>query len=159
MKKLKLGWIAAFMSSMMLLSCVNNTDKKEGESTQEQTQEAPAATTTSTAPIKIGDPLKNLSMDQFKGVVTNDKLVLVDFYADWCGPCKALKPSIEQLAEEMKDKITVLTINVDDNQYLSTQLKIDAIPLLHIYKKGALVWQQMGLLPKEELKAALEKQL
>ena len=111
-----------------------------------------------------------LTTDQFKEQVFNydgatewsysgTLPAIVDFYADWCGPCKALKPSIEQLAEEMKDKITVLTINVDDNQYLSTQLKIDAIPLLHIYKKGALVWQQMGLLPKEELKAALEKQL
>lgn len=93
--------------------------------------------------------------DAFKTLITSDKLVLVDFYADWCAPCKKMKPWLDEINSTMSDKVTVIRINADDHQPLLRSLGIDALPVLHIYKDQNLVWSNAGYIEKDKVVAAL----
>lgn len=90
-----------------------------------------------------------MTKQQFDELLNSDKLVLIDFYADWCAPCKKMKPYLEEISKEMADKVVVIRINVDDNQTLCKELKIDALPVLQIYKNKTLVWTNTGFIEKE----------
>jgi len=92
-----------------------------------------------------------------KEVLENDKPVLVDFWAPWCGPCRMVHPIIEDLASKMSDKIKFTRLNVDDNQGTAAQYGIMAIPSLLIFKGGKVVKKHVGALPKQQLKSLLEK--
>ena len=79
-----------------------------------------------------------MAKSSFEAIINDEKPVLIDFYADWCGPCKSFSPIIEKLKDEMGDKVRVIKINVDKNQALSSKLNISSIPAVMIYKKGKL---------------------
>lgn len=85
--------------------------------------------------------------------------VLVDFWATWCNPCKMQTPILEELAEELKDKITVLKVDVDQNEKLAYELKIRSIPALFLYKDGDLVEKTIGLTSKAQLSEMIIKYL
>ncbi len=74
--------------------------------------------------------------------------MLVDFYAEWCAPCKKMKPYLEEISKEMADRVTVVRIDVDKNQALSKELKIESLPVLHIYHKKTLQWAYNGYIDK-----------
>ena len=84
-------------------------------------------------------------------VVKSSEPVLVDFWAEWCGPCKAIAPSLEELSEEMSSKLKVVKINVDENPSTSQAYSIRSIPALMIFKDGEKVSEKMGALPKSAL--------
>ena len=84
-------------------------------------------------------------------VLKNEKPVLVDFWAEWCGPCKAIAPSLEELSEEMSNKLKVVKINVDENPSTSQAYSIRSIPALMIFKNGEKISEKMGALPKSAL--------
>jgi len=90
-----------------------------------------------------------MSKQQFDALLISDKLVLIDFYADWCAPCKKMKPYLEEISKDMADKVVVIRINADDNQALCKELKIDALPVLQLYKNKALIWVNSGFVEKE----------
>ena len=92
---------------------------------------------------------------QFEALIVADKTVLIDFYADWCMPCKKMKPYLEEISKEMAITVTVIRINADDNQQLCRDLKIDALPVLQIYKNKSLSWSTIGFIEK----AAVVKEL
>jgi thioredoxin 1 len=94
---------------------------------------------------------ESMSFEKFKEITTSDKIVLVDFYADWCGPCRKMKPSLEEISKEMSSTVTVVKINADDNQELLKTLGIDALPVLHTYKNGKLDWNNLGFVEKDEI--------
>jgi len=94
---------------------------------------------------------KEMSLEEFKKITTTDKIVLVDFYADWCGPCRKMKPSLEEISKEMASTVTLIKINADDNQELLKTLGIDALPVLHTYKNGKLAWNNLGFVEKDEI--------
>ena len=87
--------------------------------------------------------------------LTKEGLVLVDFYADWCGPCQMLSPILEELAKKNKD-LKIVKINVDDHQQLAIQNKVLSIPSIKIYKDGKLVNQTVGYQELEDLEALIK---
>ncbi len=97
-----------------------------------------------------------ITKQQFDALVNTDKQVLVDFYADWCGPCKKMKPYLEEISQNMAGKVTVIRINADDNQQLCKELKIDALPVLQLYKNHNMVWTNAGYIGKDSVILHLE---
>jgi thioredoxin 1 len=104
-----------------------------------------------------GEKKSDLSDDDYKKLVSADNLVLVDFNAPWCKPCRLLSPILEDVEKEMNGKLKVVRINIDENQQLANTLSIESIPAIYVYKQGKLVWQQVGLLEKKELTDELSK--
>lgn len=94
--------------------------------------------------------MSDLSMQEYQKMVTSDKLVLVDFYTTWCKPCKMMDPHLKAIDKE-HDYIKVIKVDAEKNEALSRELKIAAIPDIKLYKKGKLVWSNVGYLGKEEL--------
>lgn len=107
-------------------------------------------------PLEIkSSELKGLNLKKFKKAVMSEELVLVDFHATWCGPCKELDPILKNVAKKHAGKVKLLKIDVDENSTLAQQLGITNIPLLHLYKSGKLLWKHTGLVDQQ----TIEKQL
>ena len=85
--------------------------------------------------------------------------VLVDFYADWCGPCKTLSPIVQQVASDLHGRVKVIKVNVDKNQSASMKYGIRGVPTLILFHKGNILWRQSGAMPKHQLLATVEKYL
>jgi thioredoxin 1 len=83
-------------------------------------------------------------METFQQIINGDKPVLIDFFATWCGPCKAMSPIVESLGKELQGQARVLKIDVDKNQALAAQYQIQAVPTFMIFKKGKVVWKKAG---------------
>jgi thioredoxin 1 len=96
------------------------------------------------------------TMEDFQKLIQSDKLVLVDFYADWCEPCLRMKPFLEELAIEQKDKLNIVRINADDNQALLKSLNIEGLPELQLYQNKNKKWSHNGFVSKEELLKLLQ---
>ena len=95
---------------------------------------------------------KNCNENDFEDEVLKSNLpVIVDFWAEWCGPCKMLTPILEELSDEMKNVINVVKVNLDNNQDLAMKYSIRSIPTLLLFKEGNLVDTKVGLLPKSEI--------
>ncbi|NLI60776.1 MAG: thioredoxin [Clostridiales bacterium] len=100
----------------------------------------------------------HLNQDNFvEEVLDSDSPVLVDFYADWCGPCKMISPIIDQVAKEYGGKAKITKLNVDENSELATQFRVMSIPTLVFFKDGKEVERMMGARPKGELTGTLDK--
>jgi thioredoxin 1 len=97
-----------------------------------------------------------MSSNQLKDILNTDKIVLIDFYADWCAPCKKMAPSLDEIKREMADKVKVIKINADQNKSILRELQITAIPTLQVYKNNKLVWSNTGFLTKEEIVSHLK---
>ena len=96
--------------------------------------------------------IKNCNENDFEDEVLKSNLpVIVDFWAEWCGPCKMLTPILEELLDEMKNEINVVKVNLDENQDLAIKYSIRSIPTLLLFKEGNLVDTKVGLLPKSEI--------
>ncbi len=87
----------------------------------------------------------------FSDYINEDKPVLVDFYADWCGPCKVMHPILEELKKKLNDEVTVLKINVDKNARVAAKYQIQSIPTLILFKNGQIKWRQSGVVPSKQL--------
>lgn len=92
---------------------------------------------------------------KFEDLIQTDTPLLVDFYADWCGPCKTLSPIIQTIKNEMGDKIRVVKIDVDKNQALSGKLDVRSIPTIMIYQNGEVKWRESGVQTKQAIVAKL----
>lgn len=96
--------------------------------------------------------MKEVTKDNFKELVENSKIpVLLDFYAEWCGPCKTLAPTLEELATELEGKVSILKVNVDENSDLAQEYGIRGIPTLLFFKKGDVKFTLVGNQSKDFL--------
>ena len=96
--------------------------------------------------------IKNLSLDNFDNEISSSNIpVLVDFWAEWCGPCKMLGPILEEISKDLKDKLQIVKVNLDENQDLAMKYSIRSIPTLLLFKDGQLIDTKIGLLPKSDL--------
>ncbi|MBK8564334.1 MAG: thioredoxin [Saprospiraceae bacterium] len=93
----------------------------------------------------------------FEDLINSDKPVLVDFAAEWCGPCKAMNPILQKLSEEMGDKVEIITIDVDQNPAIAQHLNIMGVPTFIIFKQGLTLWRQSGMLSATALTHVLEQ--
>ncbi|TGE16849.1 thioredoxin [Hymenobacter elongatus] len=85
--------------------------------------------------------------------------VLVDFYADWCGPCKAMAPILEQVAAQHQGKLKIIKIDVDRNPAVAQQFRVQGVPTLILFHKGQPVWRQSGVVPAQQLSQTVQSYL
>lgn len=95
----------------------------------------------------------------FQEIIKQDKPVLVDFYADWCGPCKMQAPALDELKQRIGDTATIIKIDVDKNQQVAADYQVRSIPTLMIFKNGELRWRQSGVFPADELERLIQENL
>jgi thioredoxin 1 len=90
-------------------------------------------------------------MSKFSEIINQEQPVLVDFFADWCGPCKKLSPILKQVKDKLGDGITILKIDVDKNQALASKYQVRGVPTMLLFKNGKQVWRQSGVLQESDI--------
>jgi thioredoxin 1 len=100
-----------------------------------------------------------LTDSNFDSIINSEKPVLVDFWAEWCGPCKMIGPLVEELAGDYEGRAVVAKLNVDENPSVTARYGVRSIPTLLVFKKGQIVDKQIGAVPKSVLSSKLEAQV
>lgn len=98
-------------------------------------------------------------MSTFATLIKGDTPVLVDFYADWCGPCQVMMPELDRLKAQIGDKVTILKVNVDRNPKAAADYHVRGVPALLLFRKGEIIWRQAGALSAAQLLAILKQHL
>lgn len=99
----------------------------------------------------------NSYMEKFSEIINGNTPVLVDFFAEWCGPCKAMKPVLDEVKRKLGDKVRIIKIDVDKNNALSQTLDIRSVPTIILYRNGKILWRTSGARPLNELIEAVER--
>jgi thioredoxin len=102
------------------------------------------------------DKIIGMCSQEYNELLNTDKIVLIDFYAEWCAPCKKMTPFLLKMQKEMVDKVTIVRLNADENKTLISQMKIDELPTLIIYKNNQILWKHSGFISEEDLTKQLQ---
>ncbi len=98
-------------------------------------------------------------METFSTIIKGDKPVLVDFFAEWCGPCKMMAPELKRFAESHKQQVRVLKVDIDKNRQTASEFNIQGVPTLILFKEGKVLWRQSGAMTAQQLEGAIKTQL
>ena len=98
-------------------------------------------------------------MSNFAELIASEKPVLVDFFAEWCAPCKMMTPILKELKNVMGDEVTIVKLDVDKNPHAADAYRVQGVPTLIIFQKGQVKWRQSGVLPARSLQAAMQPYL
>lgn len=96
-------------------------------------------------------------MSSFTEIINQEKPVLVDFFATWCGPCQTMSPILKQVKEDLGDKVKIIKIDVDKNQAIASKFQVRGVPTFVLFKNGKQVWRQSGLVSKRDLISLLNQ--
>ena len=96
---------------------------------------------------------------KFNEIINSKQLTLVDFYADWCGPCKMMSPILKEVKGIVKDEVKIIKINVDQHQDLSSHFMVRGVPTMMLFKSGKMLWRQSGVLSAKDLVGIIQNQL
>lgn len=100
-----------------------------------------------------------INSSEFSGLLQEDKLLVVDFFATWCGPCKKLSPTLDEVSEEFGEQVNIVKIDVDESEDLAMDYGIRSVPTVLFFKNGQQVDKFVGALPKSEIVAKIQAQL
>ena len=103
--------------------------------------------------------MEQKTTNKFADILQQEDVVLVDFSAEWCGPCKMMKPILEEVKSKVGDKARILKVDVDKNPALAASYEIQGVPTLMIFKQGKLVWRQSGVMKAPQLARLLMEQV
>ena len=95
----------------------------------------------------------------FQELIEGDTPVLVDFFAEWCGPCKMMQPILEDTSKQLGTKVKILKVDVDRNPLAASKFQVSGVPTLLLFQKGQVVWRQSGVVPAQQLVKVVENQL
>lgn len=98
-------------------------------------------------------------MNTFSDLINGDKPVLVDFFATWCGPCKALTPILKDVKAELGDNVSIIKIDVDKNEALASQFQVRGVPTILLFQNGKQLWRQSGVFSKNDLVSVIKTYL
>ncbi len=98
-------------------------------------------------------------MSRFSEIIKSDKPVLIDFYADWCGPCKMMAPILKQVKDTLGDRVKILKIDVDKNQRLAAAQNVRGVPTLVLFKNGRQLWRQSGVVQAQDILTVVNQHL
>ncbi|WP_445731414.1 thioredoxin [Mariniflexile sp.] len=98
-------------------------------------------------------------MGRFSDIINKDKPVLVDFFAEWCGPCKMMSPILKEVKDNLGESVSIIKIDVDKNQGLAAKYQVKGVPTLLLFKNGKQIWRQSGLVQKQELLSLLKTKI
>lgn len=96
---------------------------------------------------------------RFLSIINSDKPVLVDFFAEWCGPCKQMSPVLKEVKSELKENVRIIKVDVDKNPMIATHYQINSIPTVIVFKKGQPLWKGAGLRMAHELKSVINQHI
>ena len=126
----------------------NNITEMEGGMLKWRANNLPEATVDITA--------KGMSKEEYQALLTSDLPVLVDFYAEWCAPCREMKPYLEKIAKDLTGKVKVVRIDIDAHRALAKELNVSELPVLRLYKEGEQVWENVGMIDELSVRKQLE---
>ncbi|WP_408610595.1 thioredoxin [Flavobacterium fragile] len=101
----------------------------------------------------------NVMNAKFNDIINGNVLVLVDFYADWCGPCKMMSPILQEVKADLKDSVKIIKVNVDQHQDLASHFMVRGVPTLMLFKTGKMLWRQSGVLSARDLTSIVNQHL
>jgi len=117
-----------------------------------------SGTKANNSPAKDANEIKMINdMGSFNEMINGSTPVLVDFYADWCAPCRMMTPIMQQVSKEMVGKVKVIKVDVDKNEEVARKYQIRSIPTMILFKNGKSVWQGVGVMQADQIKAMIQK--